>query len=119
MDIFRKSLQASLIRAFLLPLLAIALFGIIYYAASQRSAGYDASENNARLLSEMLSFSVGAGLNDGNFDLIQTSFNWAKKDPAVAFVLILDESNQPVLVSGIRAKMKPDTLSIVMFQTII
>jgi len=39
-------------------------------------------------------FSVGAGLNDGNFDLIQTSFNWARENASVAFVLILDESDK-------------------------
>jgi methyl-accepting chemotaxis protein len=97
MDIIKKSLTARLIAIFLLPLLVITFFGIIYYWINQKSAGRDASDNNARLLSETLSFSVGAGLNDGNFDLIQTSFNWAKKDPGVAFILILDESNQTIV----------------------
>ena len=97
MNIFKKSLQATLIRNFLIPLLAISLFGIIYYVINQRSAGREASEQNARLLAETLSFSVGAGLNDGNFDLVQPSFNWAKGDPAVAFVLILDESNKTII----------------------
>jgi methyl-accepting chemotaxis protein len=97
MDLIKKSLTARLIAIFLLPLLVITFFGITYYWINQRSAGRDASENNARLLSETLSFSVGAGLNDGNFDLIQTSFNWAKKDPAVAFILIVDESNQTIV----------------------
>jgi methyl-accepting chemotaxis protein len=96
-DIINKSLTARLAARFLVPLLAIFFVGIGYYWYSQRSAGHDASKNNARLLSETLSFSVGAGLNDGNFDLIQTSFNWAKKDPAVAFILILDESNQTII----------------------
>jgi methyl-accepting chemotaxis protein len=90
-------LTARLIARFILPLLMLTFFGIGYYWVNQESAGRDASDNNARLLSETLSFSVGAGLNDGNFDLIQTSFNWAKKDPAVAFILILDESNQPIV----------------------
>jgi len=97
MDIIKKSLTARLIAIFLVPLLFITFFGIIYYWINQREAGHDASENNAKLLAETLSFSVGAGLNDGNFDLIQTSFNWAKKDPAVAFILILDESNQTII----------------------
>jgi methyl-accepting chemotaxis protein len=97
MDIIKKSLTARLIAIFLFPLLMITFFGIGYYWFNQKSTGHDASSNNARLLSETLSFSVGAGLNDGNFDLVQTSFNWAKKDPAVAFILILDESNQIIV----------------------
>ncbi|MBN1397776.1 MAG: methyl-accepting chemotaxis protein [Bacteroidetes bacterium] len=96
-DLFKKSLQYRLIAIFLVPLLVITVFGITYNWINQTKAGRDASENNARLLAETLSFSVGAGLNDGNFDLIQTSFNWAKKDPAVAFILILDESNQTII----------------------
>ncbi len=97
MDIIKKTLTARLIAIFLLPLLVMTFFGITYYWINQKSAGRAASDNNARLLSETLSFSVGAGLNDGNFDLIQTSFNWAKKDPAVSFILIVDESNQTIV----------------------
>jgi methyl-accepting chemotaxis protein len=96
-DIVKKSLQAKLILRFLIPLLLIALFGIIYFSINERAAGRDASEQKAMLLSQTLSFSVGAGLNDGNFDLIQTSFNWAKADEAVVFVLILDEANQKIV----------------------
>ena len=97
MNIFKRSLQATLIGRILIPLIAISLFGIIYYAINQRSAGRDASEQNARLLAKTLSFSVGAGLNDGNFDLVQTSFNWAKSDVSIAFILILDESNNTII----------------------
>jgi methyl-accepting chemotaxis protein len=96
-DRIKKSLQARLIAVFLLPLVAISLFGIVYFALNERVSGRTAAYNNARLLSETLSFSVGAGLNDGNFDLIQTSFNWAKGDTAVSFILILDESNQTIV----------------------
>ncbi len=97
LDIFKKSLQAKLILRFLIPLLLIALFGIIFFWINERSAGRDASKQKATFLSQTLSFSVGAGLNDGNFDLIQTSFNWAKADEAVVFVLILDEGNQKIV----------------------
>lgn len=97
MNIFKRSLQATLIARFLVPLLCIFIFGITYYAINQISAGREASAQNARLLAETLSFSVGAGLNDGNFDLVQTSFNWAKGDAAVTFVLILDESNKTII----------------------
>lgn len=86
-----------MILRFLIPLLLIALFGIVYFSINERKAGRDASEQKAMQLSQTLSFSVGAGLNDGNFDLIQTSFNWAKADEAVVFVLILDESNQKII----------------------
>ena len=97
LDNFKNSLTARLTAVFLFPLLVITFFGIIYYWVNQKSAAYDASEQNARLLAETLSFSVGAGLNDGNFDLVQTSFNWARGDASVAFVLILDESDKTIV----------------------
>jgi methyl-accepting chemotaxis protein len=97
LNIFKSSLQARLIGVFALPLLAISLFGIIYYSASQRSEGREASEQNAQLLSQMLSFAVGAGLNDGNFDLVQTAFDWAKGDTSVAFVMLLDENGKTIV----------------------
>ena len=50
MDLFKKSLQATLIGRFLIPLLAISLFGIFYYAFNQQSAGREASNQNASLL---------------------------------------------------------------------
>ena len=58
LDIFRKSLQYRLIAIFLVPLLVITIFGITYNWINQTKAGRDASENNARLLAETLSFSV-------------------------------------------------------------
>ena len=93
----RKSLEARMIASFLLPLLAISIVAIVITWINEESAGRDALNNNARVLSETLSFAAGAGLNDGNFDLVQTSFDWAKKDPAVVFILILDESNQTII----------------------
>jgi methyl-accepting chemotaxis protein len=97
LDKFKRSLQATLAIRFLIPLLAISLFGIIYYSINQRSAGREATNQKTQLLAQTLSFSVGAGLNDGNFDLVQTSFDWAKGDVAVVFILILDESNKAII----------------------
>jgi methyl-accepting chemotaxis protein len=97
MDNFRKSLSIKLTVIFLLPLVLISVFGITYSVINQKSTATDAAAQNAQLLSETLSFSVGAGLNDGNFDLVKTSFDWARKDPAVVFVLILDESDKTII----------------------
>ncbi len=93
----RKSLETRMIASFLVPLLAISICGVIITWINQESAGREAINNNARVISETISFAAGAGLNDGNFDLVQTSFDWARKDPAVIFILILDESNQTII----------------------
>jgi len=69
----------------------ISFFGIIYYGQSKVSWGV--RHRTIRPVAfGTLSFSVGAGLNDGNFDSFQTSL-LAKKDPAVAINMIW--MNQP------------------------
>jgi methyl-accepting chemotaxis protein len=63
----------------------------------QQSAGRTAGEQKARLVSEMLAFAIGAGLDGNNFDLVQTAFNWARSDSSTVFVLVLDEANSPIV----------------------
>ncbi len=102
MEKIEKSLKNKLTFIYILPLLLVSLFGIVFSIVYQRSILHDSSEQNARLLAETLSFSIGAGLNDGNFDLVKTSFNWARNDPAVVFVLILDESDKTIIEHNTR-----------------
>jgi methyl-accepting chemotaxis protein len=77
--------------------LAIGLISALFFPYQQRQAAIESAEQNASLLSEMLSFSIGAGLNDSNFELVQTAFNWARRDSTVIFIMILDETNQVIV----------------------
>ena len=112
MRIFKKSLKARLIGIFLLPLLAIFFLSIIYYPLKQLSAGREAAEKNARLLSEMLAFSAGAGLSSQDFELVKFAFNWACKDNSVVYVQILDETNSPIIENNNR-NIKVDPASLI------
>jgi methyl-accepting chemotaxis protein len=94
---FQRSLQARLIAMFVLPMVAIILFAAIYYPLNQRAAGYESAQQRAHLLTEMLSFSIGAGLSDSNFELVQTAFAWARSDSTVTLVLIYDEQGNPIV----------------------
>lgn len=94
---FQRSLQARLIGVFAFPMVAIILFAAIYYPLNQRAAGRESAEQRAHLLTEMLSFSVGAGLSDSNFELVQTAFAWARSDSAVTLVLIFDEQGNAIV----------------------
>jgi len=94
---FRSSLKATLIGAFALPLVGIFLFQVIYFPATQRGDSMQAARTQVQTLSEMLAFSVGAGLKEGNFELVQAAFEWSKKDPNVTFVSINDESNTEIV----------------------
>jgi methyl-accepting chemotaxis protein len=96
-QLFQRSLQARLIALFILPMVAIILFAAIYYPLNQRAAGYESARQRAHLLTEMLSFSIGAGLSDSNFELVQTAFAWARSDSTVTLVLIYDEQGNPIV----------------------
>ena len=95
-NLFQRSLKARLIASFAVPILAV-LFGAINYPLNQRAAGFETAQRNAQLLSEMLSFSVGAGLSDNNFDLVKTAFSWVRNDSSIACILVLDESNNVII----------------------
>jgi len=94
---YKTSLQMKMLVRFMIPLILLAVFGIIFYWINQRSAGMETTEENAKILSQTLALSVGAGLNDGNFDLIQSSFNWIKNNETVIFALVLDESSETIV----------------------
>ena len=96
-DRINKSIRNKGIGVFLLPLLLIVGFVLLYYPAKEKTSSLGNVETQVRTLSEMLAFSVGAGLNDSNFDLVQTAFEWAKKDKNVSFISILDESDQSII----------------------
>jgi methyl-accepting chemotaxis protein len=95
--LFQRSLQARLIAVFALPIVAIILFAAIYYPLNQRAAGHESAAQRSHLLTEMLSFSIGAGLSDSNFELVQTAFAWARSDSTVTLVLIYDEQGNPIV----------------------
>jgi len=94
---FRTHLLYRLVGIFTVPLLAVVIFGAIYYPSRQMELTNTFSNQQTELLGEMLGFSVGAGLKDGNIDLVQSAFTWAKKDTSVVFISILDESGAPII----------------------
>ncbi|MFZ6034050.1 MAG: methyl-accepting chemotaxis protein [Melioribacter sp.] len=93
----KKSIKYQGVVISMLPLLIVILFFSIYYPMKQRKLAENSTETQARTLSEMLAFSVGAGLNDGNYELVQTAFDWAKDDKNVSFISILDENGDPII----------------------
>jgi len=94
---FTKSIRNKGIAIFLTPILLIVIFMSIYYPIKQKSDAMDSAKIQVITISDMLAFSVGAGLKDNNFDLVQTAFNWAKKDTNAIYIAILDEGKQVLI----------------------
>jgi signal transduction histidine kinase/CheY-like chemotaxis protein len=89
----RSSYQAKLIAAFAIPWLAVVAFGIWYYPLKQKDFSKEAARKQAVSLSQMLAFSVGAGLNESNYEMVQRAFDWAKRDSNVTYVTIQGEGD--------------------------
>jgi methyl-accepting chemotaxis protein len=91
---FNQSIKRKGVILLITPIVLLAVFFLIYFPAQQRDLGRETAETQIRMLSDMLAFSVGAGLHDMNFDLVQTAFDWAKNDQNVHYVAIVDENNE-------------------------
>jgi methyl-accepting chemotaxis protein len=96
-QLLRRSLRAKLIGIFLLFLICIVTFELIYFPGQQKAQSLEMVNTQTGTLCDMLAFSVGAGLKDANFELVQTAFDWAKRDSNVIFISILDESKSSIV----------------------
>ncbi|MGE5315896.1 MAG: methyl-accepting chemotaxis protein [Acidobacteriota bacterium] len=106
----RTHLYYRIVCIFTVPLLAVVIFGAVYYPQRQMVLTDNFSNRQTELLSQMLAFSVGAGLQDGNFDLVNAAFNWAKRDSSVDFISIIDETDTPIVEHnphGLKIDIKP------------
>jgi methyl-accepting chemotaxis protein len=92
-----KSIRNKGISAFIIPLVLIMVFILAYFPKLQRDQSINSTEIQIKTLGEMLAFSVGAGLNDSNFDLVQTAFEWVKKDKNVIYTAIIDDKNEVLI----------------------
>lgn len=89
-----QSIQAKLVLGFTVPFVILVLFAAIYYPLNERDMTLESAREQARMLSEMVALSVGTGLADSNYDLVQQTFNWAVENPNVRYVAILDENDE-------------------------
>lgn len=97
MDLLNKSIKNRIVVISVSIVLVITLFASIYYPLQQKNQVKEAAEQQVKTFTEMLGFSVGSALSEANFDLIQVAFDWAKKDPNVAYLVIVDENNSPIV----------------------
>jgi methyl-accepting chemotaxis protein len=102
----RRSIRATLMAAILVPIIVILISAAVFFPARVRALSADLGHEQAKTLSEMLAFSVGSGMHGGDYDLVQTAFDWAKGDRNVAYVALLDENAELLF------EHNPDGLSV-------
>ncbi|MEO8168772.1 MAG: methyl-accepting chemotaxis protein, partial [bacterium] len=91
-----KNARGTKLWSFGLPWLGIILFVLFYFPANQKSSILNSAEREVTTLSEMLAFSVSEGLAENNFVLIQTAFDWSKRDSNIVYISILDERDSVI-----------------------
>ena len=98
-DFINKSIKNRIVVSSVALILIITIFASIYYPLNQKNQISEQAKKQFVTLAEMLAFSVGLGLKDANFELVQTAFEWAKKDNNVSYLAIYDESNNLLAAS--------------------
>ncbi len=90
----RRSLGFSLTAGIVAVLLVSAAFGAVFYPIQMWRIGAESGEKTAVLLGDMLAFSIGAGMTEGNLELVQAAINWARQDSSVAYLAAFDTEGE-------------------------
>ena len=96
-SVINKSIRLKILSSVVATLALTVLFTTFYYPAKQKSMSMESVQTQVETLSQMLSFSVGMGLGESNFALVQTAFKWAQDDKNIIYILIQDESNSEIV----------------------
>ncbi len=90
----QRTVKVKLITSLVVIIIVYSIFNAVYNSSRQKSSAVNHVNTHVESLIDMLSFSIGAGLADSNFELVQSTFDWAKKDKAVMYIAIYDEDNE-------------------------
>ena len=91
--------KLSIRSRFVLPIAAMMLvfaaFITFFFPSSQRAASEEALENKARSITQMVAYSVAAGLEFGDQVSVLQVFNWARTDEDLAYIVVRDTEGKP------------------------
>jgi len=73
-----------------LMVLVLSVFVGVYYPARQRTQTREEHRTRAESLAEMVALGVGVGLGLSELSVVQSTYDWARQDPALAFVTVMD-----------------------------
>lgn len=101
----RVSYRTRVILTFILPWVVATVFSFWYLSYIQRVAGESNARRHLGIVSDMFATSVGTGLTDGDFTLVQKAFDWSMLDRNVVYICILDEANDVLYQSSASPEM--------------
>ena len=84
---------------FVLPIAAMMLvfaaFIMFFFPSRQRAASEEALENKARSITQMVAYSVAAGLEFEDQESVLQVFNWVRADEDLAYIVVRDTEGKP------------------------
>jgi len=93
----KKSVKWKLVAACSAILIVLIVFTSVYFPSKQKSLALDYAQTQVHTLSEMIAFTAGAGLYDGNIELVSAAMDWAKKDPNAVYIRIVDNDGKQII----------------------
>ncbi len=92
----QTTIRVKLLVSVTVLIVIFALVTVIYTSSMHKSSVNRAVNTHVESVKDMLTFAIGAGLADDNFELVQATFEWAKKDEAVQNITIIDTDNEKI-----------------------
>ena len=102
----KKSIRTKFMVTFSILLLVVTLLNYSSSYNTQKTDSLKLAKDHIETLSEMLAFSVGAGLSENNFDIVEAAFQRVKSDRNIIYIDIVDETNTSIVTHN------PDNLKI-------
>ena len=102
----KKSIRTKFMVTFSILLLVVTLLNYSSSYNTQKTDSLKLAKDHIETLSEMLAFSVGAGLSENNFDIVEAAFQRVKSHRNIIYIDIVDETNTSIVTHN------PDNLKI-------
>ncbi len=94
--IFRDlPIRVKLVGSFVLILLLVSAFIYAYYPSRHQRESLAALETHVLGMAEMVAIGVSIGIDQDDYAAVTAALQWAKRDSALAYIILLDEENQP------------------------
>lgn len=93
---FNRSILAKFMLTFSILLLVVTMLNYFSSYSTQKSDSMKLAKDHVETLSQMMAFSVGAGLSENNLDIVVSAFNRVKQDKQIIYLDIVDETNMSI-----------------------
>lgn len=96
LKVLNKSILIKFMLTFSFLLLVIIVLNYFSSYRTQKSDSLQLAKDHIQTLSQMMAFSVGAGLSENNLDIVVAAFKRVKQDSQIIYLDIIDETNTSI-----------------------